>query len=257
MKVNKQGLPYHPGVVARLNGQRFGLLTVVSRAHSAGGYAMWNCRCDCGAEIVASGARLRQGRRNRCASKVHRIRPPSLTVQYKSEYQSWVSMRERCNNPKQKKYPIYGGRGITIDKHWDEFKNFMLDMGRKPDSKFTIERDDVNGNYEPTNCRWISRKDQGRNKRNSVFVTYNGKKMLLIDLVEELGLSRSAVYGRLKHGWTLAQAIALPLAVTKPRGPHRKFRRKKKKKVERPVPDYNAFGRAEFLKNLKEMPELP
>ena len=103
---------------------------------------------------------------------------------------------------------MYGGRGITVDPRWNEFKQFMLDMGRKPDPKFTIERENVNGNYEPKNCKWISRKDQGRNKRNSVFVTYNGKKMLLIDLVEDLGLSRQIVYERLKLGWTLAQAIA-------------------------------------------------
>ena len=135
-------------------------------------------------------------------------------------------MIERCTDPQHKNYKNYGARGITVDPRWSEFKNFMLDMGRKPDPKFTIEREDVNGNYEPKNCHWISRKDQGRNKRNSVFVTYNGKRMLLIDLVEDLGLSRSIVYGRLKGGWTLAQAIALPngLAINRgrPRGSYKK-----------------------------------
>ena len=154
----------------------------------------------------------------------------ALTMQFKSEYQSWMNMRERCNNPNNEKYPIYGARGITVCERWNEFKNFMLDMGRKPDPKFTIEREDVNGNYESKNCKWISRKDQGRNRRNSVFVTYNGKRMLLIDLVEELGLSRNIVYQRLKLGWTLAQAIALPLHTVaypgarrgRPRGAYKK-----------------------------------
>lgn len=150
----------------------------------------------------------------------------ALTMQFKSEYQSWMNMRERCNNPNNKKYPIYGARGITVCERWNEFKNFMLDMGRKPDPKFTIEREDVNGNYEPGNCKWISRKDQGRNKRNSVFVTYQGKRMLLIDIVEELGLSRGLVYQRLKLGWTLAQAIALPngsgINRGRPRGSYKK-----------------------------------
>jgi hypothetical protein len=167
-------------------------------------------------------------------------------------------MRARCLDPSSKKYPIYGGRGITICERWNDFKNFMLDMGRKPDSKFTIERDNVNGNYEPTNCRWISRKDQGRNKRNSVLVTYNGKKMLLIDLVEELGLSRNIVYQRLKLGWTLAQAIGLPLGSAinrgRPRGPAKKPYKKRKPKP--PGPDYTP-SEAQFLRNLKEMPELP
>lgn len=210
MKTNKQGLSYRPGLVARLENQRFGQLTVISRARNSGGYAMWNCRCDCGTELIVGGNRLRQGRKNKCASTSHKkIRPPSITVEYRSEYQSWTNMRARCLHPKNKKYPHYGGRGITIDPRWDEFKNFMLDMGRKPHPRHTIERDDVNGNYEPKNCRWIARKDQGRNKRNSVFVTYQGRRMLLLDLVEELGLSRQIVYGRLKAGWTLAQAIAL------------------------------------------------
>lgn len=145
-------------------------------------------------------------------------------------------MRARCLDEKNAKYPIYGGRGITICERWNEFKNFMFDMGRKPDPKFTIEREDVNGNYESTNCKWISRKDQGRNKRNSVFVTYRGKKMLLIDLVEELGLSKRLVYERLKLGWTLAQAIALPVSN---RGRKRGGKNKKKKQVLQ-----NAIARA-------------
>jgi hypothetical protein len=230
MKINKQGLSYRPGLVARLEGQRFGLLTVLSRAQNAGGYAMWNCRCTCGTEIIVGGNRLRQGRKNCCASKVHKTqRTMSLTIEYKSEYQSWTNMRKRCLNPNHKKYAIYGGRGITVCERWSDFKNFMLDMGRKPDPKFTIERQDVNGNYEPKNCYWISRKDQGRNKRNSVFVTYQGKRMLLLELVEELGLSRQLVYERLKLGWTLAQAIALPNGSSVNRGRPRGSYKKKNK----------------------------
>jgi hypothetical protein len=232
-----QGRKFKPGVYARLNDMRFGYLTVLSRAGHRGKFAAWLCRCDCGVEKVVGGQHLRRGKIRSCNTNGHRwkqARPQlGLTAQFPSEYQSWTNMRARCLDPKNAKYPIYGARGITIDHRWSEFKNFMLDMGRKPDPKFTIEREDVNGNYEPKNCHWISRKDQGRNKRNSVFVTYNGKRMLLIDLVEDLGLSRSIVYGRLKGGWTLAQAIALPIAVTKPRGPHRKNKRNKKPVAKR------------------------
>ena len=140
-------------------------------------------------------------------------------------------MRDRCLDPRHQKFPIYGGRGIKVCERWAEFKNFMLDMGRKPDPKFAIEREDVNGNYEPKNCRWISRKDQGRNKRNSVFVTYQGKRILLLDLVEQIGLSRQLVYERLKLGWTLAQAIALPL---QPRGRKRGVKNKPKPPLTTP-----------------------
>lgn len=227
MKTNKCGLPYHPGLIARLSGQRFGTLVVIGRSGNIGKFAAWTCRCDCGTELRVGGNRLRQGRKNHCGAPAHKPkRPTPLTAEYRSEYQSWTSMRERCTDPKHKNFKHYGGRGITIDPRWNEFKNFMLDMGRKPDPKFTIEREDVNGNYEPKNCRWISRKDQSRNKRNSVFVTYNGKRMLLIDLVEELGLSRNNVYQRLKLGWTLAQALALPngsqINRGRPRGSYKK-----------------------------------
>lgn len=228
MQSDQLGRKLKPGVYARLTGMRFGYLKVLHRAGHRGKFAAWLCRCDCGVEKIVGGNHLRRGKIRSCNTNGHRWKSPQtrlhggLTVQFASEYRSWVSMRSRCFDPKNKKYPIYGGRGITVCERWFSFNSFMYDMGRKPDPKFTIERDNVNGNYEPGNCRWISRQDQGRNKRNSVFVTYNGKRMLLIDLVEELGLSRAAVYGRLKAGWTLAQAIALPLAVRKPRGPHKK-----------------------------------
>lgn len=204
-----------PGQIIRMEGQRFGNLIVLQRTGRQRRYITWLCRCDCGSEVEINGRYLRAGKIKSCNKNGHRFhidRPPSLPAQYPSEYQSWINMRARCTDVKNNKYPIYGGRGITVCERWNKFENFMLDMGRKSDPKFTIERDDVNGNYEPKNCRWISRKDQGRNMRNSVFVTYQGKRILLIDLVEQLGLSRMLVYTRLKLGWTLAQAIALPLS---------------------------------------------
>lgn len=223
----KREFSERPGQVVRLTGKRFGSLVVVSRAGRMKRYITWLCHCDCGTDLEVNGRYLRRGKRKNCGNESHKVeRPVPLTAQYKSEYQSWTNMRARCLDPKNHKYPIYGARGITICDRWSEFKNFMLDMGRKPDPKFTIERENVNGNYEPTNCSWISRKDQGRNKRTSVFVTYQGKKMLLIDLVEELQLSRQLVYERLKLGWTLAQAIALPVSN---RGRKRGGKNKKKK----------------------------
>jgi hypothetical protein len=214
MTLPEQRPKFKRGVYARLNGMTFGNLVVLHRAGHRGKFAAWMCRCTCGVERVVGGQHLRRGKIRSCNTNGHRWkidRPITLPAEYPSEHQSWSSMHERCGNPNHKKYNVYGGRGITICERWDDFKNFMLDMGRKPDPKFTIERRDVNGNYEPGNCCWIARKDQGRNRRNSVFVVYQGKRMLLLDLVEELGLSRGVVYARLKAGWTLAQAIALPV----------------------------------------------
>jgi len=251
MKTNKQGVTYKLGQVARLTGQRFGALVVLGRSGNKGKYAAWLCRCDCGTQTVVSGQHLRRGKRKSCGVNGHRWKrdraEPGITIQYPSEYQSWKSMHARCLDQKHKRYKYYGGRGITICDRWKEFKNFMLDMGRKPDPKFTIERNDVNGNYEPGNCKWISRKDQGRNRQNSVYVVYEGRKLLLIDLVEELGLSRSVVYGRLQGGWTLAQAIALPLnsAVSNTRRGRPKGVKNRKKPIAKrntPAKDIVAAG---------------
>lgn len=82
-----------------------------------------------------------------------------------SEYRTWKMMRTRVNNPNFHKYPHYGGRGISIDPRWDDFETFLSDMGPKPTPSHSIERVDVDGNYEPANCRWGTPTEQARNQR--------------------------------------------------------------------------------------------
>ena len=87
-------------------------------------------------------------------------------VQYtKPEYKIWLQMRQRCNNPKCRVYKFYGGRGIKVCKRWDTFKNFLEDIGSRPEGNFSIDRIDVDGDYEPNNCRWTTQKTQVRNRR--------------------------------------------------------------------------------------------
>ena len=203
----------HPGKIVRLDGQRFGFLKVLGREGRRGRHISWRCRCDCGAEAVVSGKYLRSGKKKACGINGHRYRSEvysGITGRYPSEYASWSSMHQRCKNPKLRSFPYYGGRGIKVCPQWATFENFLRDMGRKPDPKFTIERKDCNGGYEPSNCRWASKAEQARNKRNSVYVTYQGRKLMLLDLLSELGLSRNMVVARLNSGWPLEVALSLP-----------------------------------------------
>jgi len=174
-----------------------------------------------------SGHDLRRGERKACGIN-HFWRAPKyggLTQKYLSEYKTWTSMWDRCTKRKVRNYKNYGGRGIKVCNRWKSFAAFMEDMGPKPTSDLMIERDDSNGNYEPTNCRWATNAEQQRNRRNSVYVEYEGRRMLLIDVVAKLGLTRSVVIGRLKGGWSLDAALSIPVRPTKKgaaRKPHKK-----------------------------------
>tara|TARA_R110002051_G_scaffold242078_1_gene302440 strand:+ start:921 stop:1466 length:546 start_codon:yes stop_codon:yes gene_type:complete len=112
-------------------------------------------------------------------------------------YMSYRDMLNRCYNPNNKSYLNYGGRGITVCPEWkDSFWAFLEDMGERPDG-YSIERIDVNGDYTPENCKWISRSDQQKNKRNTVYVSYKGKEHRLAELAEELGVNYNALHKRI------------------------------------------------------------
>ncbi len=142
------------------------------------------------------------------------------------EFNTWCSIKGRCYNIKNAKYPIYGQRGITMCDRWKEsFDNFLEDIGRAPTPKHSIDRIDVNGNYCPENCKWSTSVEQSRNRRKSIIVEYNGEKMHLFELAERIGLSPTCLYQRVhKYKMPLIKAISLPLNA----GKHLKRKRKRK-----------------------------
>jgi len=130
------------------------------------------------------------------------------------EHTAWVSMRHRCNDPMAREYRLYGGRGIKVCERWMEsFDNFLSDMGRAPGKMHSVDRKNVDGNYEPTNCRWATPKQQANNKRNTIRATYNGQTKSVVEWCEELGIvSRRIAYVRIKHmNWDPALAISTPV----------------------------------------------
>lgn len=131
----------------------------------------------------------------------------SIKKMYPYEESSYRNMISRCNNPNSTGYKYYGGRGIKICKEWeDSFYNFYRDMGPRPD-RCSLDRIDVEGDYNKDNCRWASFKEQARNKRGNTEVTYKGDTKLICEWAEELGIKENTITYRLLRGWSVAEAL--------------------------------------------------
>ncbi len=162
------------GKLIDLTGQRFGRLLVLSRAanNPQNRQPMWCCRCDCGKETVVIGRDLRGGHTQSCGCLNRDATIERSTTHggcYTRLYSIWNNMKERCYNPRSHKYQDYGGRGITVCAGWFNdfaaFRDWALSHGYK--DELSIDRIDVNGNYEPSNCRWATAKEQRHNRRDS------------------------------------------------------------------------------------------
>jgi len=129
------------------------------------------------------------------------------------EYNSYIGMLQRCYYPKHNRWHRYGGRGIRVCERWlgaDGFTNFMKDMGFKPSPKHSIDRDDVNGNYEPGNCRWASTKLQARARKRKHHVVVDGIEMDLVDACKKYGRDYDRVRARIVQcGWPVEKALEL------------------------------------------------
>lgn len=135
---------------------------------------------------------------------------------YTPEYRIWCGMRARCMNPNVHIYSHYGGRGIKLCKRWtDAYINFLADMGRRPSDLHSIERINNDGNYEPSNCRWATDKEQARNTRTTFRVEFQGVVKPLLTWSEELGLSYVMLYKRIyERKWDVARAFTQPKRIT-------------------------------------------
>lgn len=201
-------------------GQRFGMLTVVSFVGLTSGKsraARWNCRCDCGVEKVIIGSTMKTGSTISCGCQKPSMCAKTATrhgMRKTPTYNSWRSMLDRCFNKNSPSYPDYGGRGVSVCPEWvGDFGRFLADMGARP-VKMTIERIDVHGNYEKSNCKWASPREQASNRRSSVIISLHGESMTRREFSRRCGVSDSAVRARLNRGESPEEILKIYLAKT-------------------------------------------
>lgn len=170
-------------------------------------------KCDCGNEKMINLYNVKIGKTKSCGClfKEH----PNHTKhgdRWTRLYRIWRGMRERCNTPSCSTYKNYGARGITVCDEWNNyetFKKWALKNGYN--DKLTIDRVNVNGNYEPSNCQWTTYKRQANNTRNNRILTAFGRTMTMTQWAEEVGIKASTLWARLDRGWSVEKALAEPL----------------------------------------------
>lgn len=154
-------------------GQKAGLLTIIAELPKGPKYQQrYLVRCDCGIEKAVRGGDLRPGHTISCGCHARQAavtHGETRRGRRTAEWRCWIGIKQRCYDSNHRNFTNYGGRGIKICDRWREnYEQFLADMGRRPSAKHSIDRIDVNGNYEPGNCRWATSSEQRRNQRNSL-----------------------------------------------------------------------------------------
>lgn len=168
------------------------------------------CRCECGAERWVNASDLAAGRSTNCGCVRKRtvgrlFRKHGLS--HTREYVAWCGMLARCSNPKHKYYHRYGGRGIKVCKRWRSFVSFLKDMGAPPSPRHKLDRIDNNGDYKPSNCRWVTNKENCNNSRHNHRLQFQGLDLTITQWAERTGVGRANIHNRLKLGWSVERAL--------------------------------------------------
>lgn len=201
-------------------GFRSGRLTVLREEPTEKRGSYWRCECDCGKEVVVRGSFLRSGKTKSCGCLRNELSSQRLTKRNRTHGEShsrlygiWSEMHKRCKNPRHWAYDRYGGRGITVCEEWSNYGTFSTwakEHGYA--DSLTIDRRENDGPYSPQNCQWVSRREQARNRSNTLHQQVDGRQIPLSELAESHNISYTTLYSRIHHyGWTIDRALRTPI----------------------------------------------
>jgi len=205
-----------------ITGQKFNRLTAIKFSHmDKHWFQHWLFRCDCGTEKIIGMQNVMHGKTISCGCY---NKEKSTTHGYTNHplFNIWKKMIQRCHDKNDRTYKSYGARGISVCDEWkNSFDSFAKDMGTRPSKKHSIDRIDNNLGYRKDNCRWTTGHEQSINRRNVIYVEYNGERKRLFDLCEEMGVDRVRTFKRINYyGWTTEKAITEPPRKIKSRRNH-------------------------------------
>lgn len=191
-----------------LTGKRYGMLTVIEYD----GNGRWTVKCDCGniKHMLTRNFKYGQNRGCGCNQGKSAITHGKC---YERIYQIWEAMKGRCQNSNNSAFYNYGARGIVVCEEWQDFEKFYkwaIENGYS--EELTLDRIDSNGNYEPSNCRWSSRKEQANNTRRNKYIEFNGERLTVAEWADKLGISYDTLRWRLRN-WNIEKALTEQLHI--------------------------------------------
>ena len=193
-----------------LTGQKYGRLKIIRYVDNKD-TTRWFCRCDCGIEKIIRGSSIKNGSIQSCGCLQKETVKKANTKHgmYGSPiYRTWNNIISRCNNTNHEAYKNYGGRGITVTDRWkNSFENFYGDMGDRPSNKHILGRIEINGNYEPENCKWLTRTEVNNNTRGNKLLTIDDETRTMKEWSDISKTKYNTIKSRLRYGWTHKQAI--------------------------------------------------
>lgn len=187
-----------------ITGKKYKALTAKEFSHKFAIHRthFWLFECDCGVKKVIQKSKVVGNKIISCGCGLARKKSDIKTHKHSGTriYRIWKNMKNRVKNKNSFKFHDYGGRGIKICDKWLKFENFLEDMGYPPTSKHSIDRIDNNGNYEPSNCRWATNREQTRNQRSNIIITHSGVSKCASEWAEELNISAMVIRKKYKKG---------------------------------------------------------